>query len=249
MTKAVDVVMLTKNSERLLRTCLASVYENVPVNKLIVVDGYSDDSTLEILREFQLRYRNVTVIEDDGTRGSARQKAIALVKSEWFLFVDSDVVLSDGWFAKAEELINDDVGAIWGIEVWSVVKNMKILALYERITWKIFESRGGTHDMLVRRRAVQDIRIPSHLHTYEDSYIKSWILRKGYKVIAAYEPHCIHYRPESIWTVRQSINLIAADLRFAVRRPTLFLSYAIYTAIVVYQTFLRNLQLNRNGAM
>lgn len=245
MTKSVDVVMLTKNSERLLRRCLVSVYQNVPVKELIVVDGHSTDSTLEILREFQKRYRNITVIEDDGTRGSARQKAINEVKSEWFIFVDSDVVLSDGWFAKAEKLISDDVGAIWGIEVWSIVKNMKILGLYERITRKIFEARGGTHDLLVRRKAVEDIRIPSHLHTFEDSYIASWIINKGYKVIAAYEPYCIHYRPEEVWTIKRSISFVAGDLKHAVRRPTLFWSYAVYSVIVIYQSFLQNLKLSR----
>jgi len=245
MTKAVDVVMLTKNSERLLRRCLASIYENVPVNELIVVDGYSNDSTLKILKESQTRYGKIIVIEDAGTRGSARQKAIAHVKSDWFLFVDSDVILSDGWFAKAEGLMNDDVGAIWGIEIWSVVKSMKILGLFERVTLKIFEGRGGTHDLLVRRKAIEDIRIPYHLHTYEDSYIKSWILKKGYKVIAVYEPYCIHYRPENVWTIKQSIKLIAGDLKFAIRRPTLLLSYAIYTAIAVYQSFLRNSKLSR----
>jgi len=46
----IDVIVLTKNSERLLTECLASIYENVPVNKLIVVDGYSTDSTLEIVK-------------------------------------------------------------------------------------------------------------------------------------------------------------------------------------------------------
>ena len=34
---------------------------------------------------------------------SARQKAISLVKGDWFMFVDSDVVLSRNWFAEAEK--------------------------------------------------------------------------------------------------------------------------------------------------
>ena len=51
----VDVVVLTKNSERVLRECLASVYENVPVKRLIVVDGFSTDNTLKIVNESNKR--------------------------------------------------------------------------------------------------------------------------------------------------------------------------------------------------
>lgn len=238
MLQKVDVVVLTKNSGRLLRKCLASVYKNVPVNHLIIVDGYSTDSTLEIVNEFQERYGNVVLIQDKGTRGSARQKAIDIVNSDWFVFVDSDVILSDNWFAKAEKLVKDEVGAIWGIEIWSVLRNMKILKLFERVTMKIFERRGGTHDLLVRRKAIEGIHIPVYLHTYEDACIKSWICKKGYRVIPVYEPYCVHFRPENVWTARQNIGFMVSDLKFAIIRPQLMLSYSFYAAIVLYQIFL-----------
>jgi glycosyltransferase involved in cell wall biosynthesis len=237
----IDVIMLTKNSERVLRRCLGSVYENLPVGNLIVVDGKSTDSTLRILQEFQECYGNLVVLHDNGTRASARQKAIGYVQSDWFMFVDSDVVLCDGWFAKARKLMNDGVGAIWGIEIWSVLRGTKFLSLFERITLKVFHGRGGTHDLLVRTKAVEDMAIPYHLHTYEDSYIRSWIIKKGYKVIPVYDPYCLHYRPEDVWTTKKSIALIAGDLKFAAFHPQLMLSYAFYAVIVLYQSALRNL--------
>jgi glycosyltransferase involved in cell wall biosynthesis len=238
----VDVVVLTRNSERLLMSCLRSIYRNVPVNRLIIVDGYSTDATVEIVEEFQKRYGNVVLIRDKGTRGSARERAIREVKTDWFMFVDSDVILCDGWFGKAAKLIKDNVGAIWGVEIWSVLRNMRILKLFERVTMKIFEKRGGTHDLLVRREAVEGIRIPDHLHTYEDSFIKSWICKSGYKVIPVYEPYCIHYRPEIVWTFKESLGLIASDLKFAVRYPQLLLSYGFYAAIVLHQSLSRNVK-------
>ena len=97
----------------------------MPVNNLIVVDGFSTDDTVDIVREYQEKYSNVIFVQEKGTRGSARQTAIRLVKSDWFMFVDSDVVLSKNWFAQAEKLVNDDVGAVWGIEIWSVLKDGK----------------------------------------------------------------------------------------------------------------------------
>jgi glycosyltransferase involved in cell wall biosynthesis len=241
----IDVVMLTKNSERLLRACLASVYRNVPVNNLIVIDGYSTDATLEIVKEFHRKYGNVAVVQDSGTRGTARQIAIGKVKTDWFMFVDSDVILCRDWFAKAERIVKDNVGAVWGIEIWSVLRNSRLLKLFEWITMKIFEKRGGTHDLLVRSLAVKDIRIPFYLNTYEDSYIKSWICGKGYAVIATYDPCCIHYRPESAWTIKQSIRFVASDLRLAFDHPSLVLSYMFYTAIVLGQNLMRTVKNRR----
>ena len=64
------------NSDRMLRECINSIYKNVPVSNLIVVDGYSTDSTADIIKEFQEKYGNVNFIQEKGTRGSARQTAI-----------------------------------------------------------------------------------------------------------------------------------------------------------------------------
>jgi glycosyltransferase involved in cell wall biosynthesis len=235
MIETIDVAILTMNSERMLKECINSVYNNVPVKNLIIVDGYSTDDTVNIVKEFQEKYGNVKFVQEKGTRGSARQTAIQLAKSDWFMFVDSDVILSKNWLAEAQKLIKDDVGAIWGIEIWSVLKEAKILKLFEMMTLKIFEQRGGTHDMLIRRRTVEDINIPYHLHTYEDGYIKSWIEKKGYKVLGVYEPYCIHFRPDSVWTIKKQLELVVSDLKYAVHRPILLLSYSFYSAIVTYQ--------------
>jgi len=232
----VDVAILTMNSDRMLRECINSVYQNIPVNNLIIVDGHSTDATADIVKEFQEKYGNVIFVQEKGTRGSARQKAIQLVKSDWFVFVDSDVLLSKNWFAQAEKLVNDKVGAVWGIEIWSVLKaTPQVLKLFERVTLKIFEKRGGTHDLLVRKKTVEDIKIPFQLHTYEDGYIKDWISKKGYKVLGVYEPYCIHFRPETVWTARKHLEFMVSDLKYAVHRPALLLSYGFYSVIVAYQ--------------
>jgi glycosyltransferase involved in cell wall biosynthesis len=231
----IDVAILTMNSERKLKECIDSVYKNVPVNNLIIIDGFSTDNTENIVKEFQEKYGNVIFFQEKGTRGSARQTAIQMVKSEWFMFVDSDVTLSKNWFAEAEKLVKDDVGAVWGIEIWSVLKGMKILGLFERVTLKIFDKRGGTHDLLVRRKTVEDIKIPFQLHTYEDGFIKDWIEKKDYKVLGVYEPYCLHFRPETVWTVQKHIEFMVSDLKYAVHRPILLLSYGFYSAIVGFQ--------------
>ncbi len=233
----VDVVVLTKNSERMLEKCLESVYRNVPVNRLIVIDGYSNDRTLDIVGKFQQDYGNVIIVEDAGTRGSARSKGIKLVETEWFVFVDSDVTLCPSWFSKATSYVDSDVGGIWGIEIWDGIQNSAFLKLFLKITRRIFDLRGGTHDLLVRRMAVKDIAIPPHLHVFEDEFITEWISKKGYKLVATYDPYCIHHRPAVVWTFKGSLDIIQDALRFASLKklPQYFLAYGFYTIYVVHR--------------
>ena len=233
----VDVVVLTKNSQEQLERCLNAVYRNTPINRLIVVDGYSKDRTLEIVRKFDKKHHNVLLIQDKGWRGKARQIGIEKVETEWFMFVDSDAELCNNWFEKAKAFITPEVGAVWGIEVWSVIKNPRILRLFLQITMSIFQTRGGTHDLLVRRDVVKDIKIPPDLHSFEDAFIKEWINKKGYRVIATYNPYCIHYRPSVVWSIKSGINIAQSEIRCGLFRkyPKLLLSYGFYIAYFAYQ--------------
>ncbi|MCL2476222.1 glycosyltransferase family 2 protein [Candidatus Bathycorpusculum sp.] len=235
---SLDVVLITKNSQRILTQCIESIYANIPVARLIVVDGGSTDQTIPILNKLHKKYHNVTILFDNGTRATARQKGINHVTTEWFMFVDSDVVLCHDWYKKAQKyLIQPNVGAIWGTEVWSTLNNPKVLQLFLIITRKIFEVRGGTHDTLIRTSTVKDIKIPPNLHMFEDAYIKDWITNKGYRVIACYSPFCLHYRPASVWTLRGSLGLIAEAFEFGNIRliSRLFLAYGFYTLYSIYQ--------------
>jgi len=190
----VDVVILTKNSERLLEACLKSVYGNVPIKRLIVVDGFSTDDTLKILGEFNKKYGNVKVIAEKGSRGKARQRGIQEVKTNWFMFVDSDVTLCKDWFKKASRYIREDVGAIWGVDIPGDVESKFMTKILQWMEARVFDIRGGCHDILIRYDVVEDIKIPSELHVLEDAYIKEWITAKNYKVIVSYASYCKHYK-------------------------------------------------------
>jgi glycosyltransferase involved in cell wall biosynthesis len=194
-----DVVLLTKNSLKpCLSECVDSIYRNIPVNRLLVVDGGSTDGTLELLR----RYPNVVVIEDlHGTRATARQKGINAVETNWHVHVDSDVILCDEWFEKAWGSVADDVGAIWGVAVpnekhyYNAVYAMSKYyhtSVKNLMVRQMRSERYMTHDTLIRTSTVKDIKIPPNLHIYEDDYIGQHIIRKGYRFLKVPEPYCLH---------------------------------------------------------
>jgi len=196
----VDVVILTKNSMPMLKNTVESLMlSDIPVNRLIVVDGYSTDGTLEYLRSID--NIDINIILDKGNRATARQKGIEAVDTEWFMFLDSDVILPNIWFNYAQKYLDNEViGAIWGTAInvarstYNIYKALKYyyrtsivkIAMYQGI------KRGYTHDTLIRSEAVKGIKIPSSLHTFEDHYIRRFIEKKGYRYIAAFPPYCFH---------------------------------------------------------
>ncbi|MCX8152961.1 MAG: glycosyltransferase family 2 protein [Candidatus Bathyarchaeota archaeon] len=244
--RSIDVVVLTKNSEHLLEKCLLSIYQNVPVKNLIVIDGFSTDKTLKIVDETAKKYGNVKVLTVEGTRARAREKGIQQVTTDWFMFVDSDVVLCKNWFRKAEKHLAADVGAVWGVNI-DVIPNMRdrrILKLQNLIARQCFGLRGGMHDTLIRREVVQDIHIPEQLHAYEDAYIVNWIRDKGYKIVVGDEIYCLHFKPSTNWRLQNGVSQAIIDFRCGVLYSRLY-SYIFYYPIFMMQWFL---QLSIHGA-
>ncbi|MEB3806618.1 MAG: glycosyltransferase [Desulfurococcales archaeon] len=194
--------MITYNSikrrgRRLLEMVLESSLQ-VPYDTIIVVDdGY--DGTGDFIRTWAGEHGKEVFITrsrvDRGvvTRATARQTAIDLFleayTSEWLMFLDDDAVLLEGWWREAKEYISEDrVGIIWGV-------NRDLLEPERNLEKKIkgFRLRGGLHDTLLRREALQEIPpIPATLHIYEDAWIYWNMTCRGweYRIV---ETGCIHY--------------------------------------------------------
>lgn len=88
----VSIVIPTFNRSLVLRECLESVvnqtYENIEV---VVVNDNSTDDTLNVLEEFQKKYKFLRYFNNDGKGvGSARNLGITMAKGEYIAFMDDD---------------------------------------------------------------------------------------------------------------------------------------------------------------
>jgi glycosyltransferase involved in cell wall biosynthesis len=172
---------------------LESVYREIPVCHLIVVDGYSTDRTLEIVR----KYPNVKIIRSRKSLGKCREIGIKEVDTEWFVFVDSDVILNKGWLRKIKNYIQPMIGAVEGLDmVMNPARGAMQLAM-ERLKklrgHPIAQRRAFTGDTLIRIDAVKGIEIPEHIPVFEDEFIKKYVERRGYKWVKTREHLCKHY--------------------------------------------------------
>jgi glycosyltransferase involved in cell wall biosynthesis len=85
----VTVVVPTRNNERTIEACLASVREQThqPL-ELIVVDNSSTDRTPEIAEEIA-----DVVVTAGPERSAQRNRGLELARGSWYLWIDSDMVL------------------------------------------------------------------------------------------------------------------------------------------------------------
>lgn len=239
-TDKVDVVLLTKNSEYLLGKCINSIYQNIPVNNLIVVDGFSTDRTLSIIKKFNKIYKNVKIYKTTGTRARARELGISKVSTEWFAFVDSDVVLCKNWFKKAKEDFSSNVGAVWGLNI-DIIPNLKqkwIILLQSMIARQCFDLRGGMHDTLIRTETVKDLKIPPELHAFEDTFLAKAIKKQGFKVKAGSDVYCLHYKPPTNWSFQNMINQAIVEFKCGVLKMHMA-AYSLFYPVFMFYWFLQ----------
>jgi glycosyltransferase involved in cell wall biosynthesis len=245
----IDVVLLTKNSQHLLSKCLTRAYENLPIKNLIVIDGYSTDDTLKILEEFSRKYGNIQLHQVRGSRAKARTEGIRRVTTKWFLFLDSDVLLSRGWFQRVIAELADDVGAVWGlnIDVLPNIRNKRILKMQMIVAKRCFRLRGGMHDTLILKKAVDGIKIPEELHLYEDAYIVRFIEDRGYKVAVASDVYCLHDKAPDSWSIQNGLSQAILEFRCCLVYSHLYEYLLFYPVFFIYWALQLPLNGFRNG--
>jgi len=221
----VDVIVPTYQSEKYLDACLSSIKRTVPVNNLIVIDHYSTDRTVEIAKKYgaKIYFENIGL-------AYARQLGIELASTPIFLMVDSDVVFfEENWFEKAYRIMEEDpkVGALG---LWTPSRYPDWRQKYINFWWKTIPASrrlGFVNAYMIRKKAVEGIKIPRFLNAHEHYYIKLYIKRKGYKikVISVRGMHYYdHAKGKAAWLGAGNRVLFGVDPIFNILLYKIFLA-------------------------
>lgn len=193
--------MITKNSFEKVGKEFVDVWTSslqVPYDLIILVDDSDSEKTREFVRRFADEHNKELLVErsrlygwNKPTRATARQTALDIflqaTDAGWLLFLDDDVVLREGWWEEARGYVaNEKVGLIWGVETterWATRLRYIRVRGVDPVEYSIrnFLIRGGLHDTLLRRGAVEGVALPPWLNVYEDAWIKRFVECRGYE--------------------------------------------------------------------
>lgn len=182
-----DVVMPTLNSvsrlgEEIFRKVLKETVSQIPINRFLVIDDGSRDGTVELLEEF-----DAVVISGLKSLGKAREIGIQKAETEWFYFIDDDNWIPKRFHEKMWKYVDEETGMIFA---QAIIPYQNYLVRYENVLAKlrrsiglrdVVENRGYTGATLLRKQAVEGIKIPA-VGRQEDHFIKKYCEQRNWKV-------------------------------------------------------------------
>jgi glycosyltransferase involved in cell wall biosynthesis len=231
-----DIIMRTKDSAEMLKLSLDSILQEIPVRKVIIVDGGSVDDTIKIASQ----YREVEIhVKPELNLGQATKFGFSIAKTEWVAVIDSDVVLKKGWFSEMSRYM-DLSDAVEGCRI--DYYRLKVIRNFTKVRYGVF---GQT---LIRRKYLQDEDLDTPYG--EDAAIKYHFDENGlrWKKVENYlAEHYPKFDTDIYNVYRRTGTLIGTVPRYIPKRQQIgeghvHRRYKMMTfKQVIWNTFIRNI--------
>lgn len=104
----ISVIIPVRNQANKIEKCLKAVFaQSCKPCEVVVVDGHSNDGTIERAQSFPVKI----LYEDYHTRGGACQVGVENAEGEYVAFTDADCIPDKGWLTNlVKELDNGIIG-------------------------------------------------------------------------------------------------------------------------------------------
>ncbi|MFP3202687.1 MAG: glycosyltransferase [Sulfolobus sp.] len=208
MEPLVSIVIPTLNSAKTIRKTLESIkllnYSNV---ELIVIDGKSDDGTLDIVKEYKNVYNLRIVIEERRGRGVAYNRGVLESKGKYVAFLDSDATIATpGWISDAVKVMEtDDKVAVVFTKVYSPPDSTIMQKAIDTFLCKGFTTANGA---VYRRDAVLKVGgFNEKMNYLQEDELLHRLKKAGYTFYVNYSDYIYHYHRNSLRSyIKQNVE-------------------------------------------
>ncbi len=204
---SISAIIPTLNSERTIAKCLKSFSKQIfQPTEIIVVDGESTDSTIEIVKNFD----DITLIKRKGSPGYARNLGAKIAIGEIIFFCDSDCNLDQKalkYHARIYENSKDISGVMGSLRRAGI--SARVSNFFQKqimfSDWLLNLNEDGTlashlrsTNFSIKKNIFDQYKFREDLVRAEDDELFIRFKKNGIKIL--YEPRAIahHYHPTTI---------------------------------------------------
>ena len=186
-----SIIIPVYNAEQYLKKCLESVFQqNLKLEdfEVICINDGSTDKTQQILEEFQKKYANI-ILENQENFGEAisRNKAIFLSKGEYITFLDSDDYYDALTLSKALQIIASQNLDILYLKInhisedYKFIQSLPDLSENEILTGLKHERRPFPAT-IYKKSIIGEIQFPLNIIVGPDSVFNALVQSKAKRV-------------------------------------------------------------------
>lgn len=164
--ECISIIIPTLNEEKVLFDTLASIStcDNV---EIIIADGGSQDRTIEIAKEFDVR-----IVQSQSGRGRQMNAGAAVANGETLLFMHADSSLPDSFQRDIQNILKDNIAGAFRLKIDGLIFGKSIVEWGANVRSKYRQKPYGDQGFFIKANDFYQL----------DSF-KNWPIMEDYEFI------------------------------------------------------------------
>jgi rSAM/selenodomain-associated transferase 2 len=174
----ISIVIPVLNESQTIESCIFRLKEQIKHHEIVVVDGGSDDNTLDIIRAFA----GVKWLRSPPGRGKQMNRGAEVAKGDLLLFLHADTCLPPGGLDRIETMVAQEeiLAGSFSLSFDEPDLLLKLYALFSQINHLLFTY--GDQGLFITRHIFERVGGFQEIPIMEDVEIQKRLRKMGHFV-------------------------------------------------------------------